>query len=207
MNDDQGPASPSMDFFISYTQADREWAEWLAWTLEDAGYSVVVDYRDFRAGADFILEMQKAAAGTRRTIAVLSEAYLAARYTQREWAAALGRDPRADERTLIPVRVAECRLEGMLATMIYVDLVGLSPADARTALLDGLKDGPATTPSANSDDGKDVKVSISRLPVTGDCFVARDDELRGLDQAWDDDRVHVITLVAAGSPDGRADNA
>jgi hypothetical protein len=28
------------DFFISYNQADRTWAEWIAWQLEHAGYSV-----------------------------------------------------------------------------------------------------------------------------------------------------------------------
>jgi hypothetical protein len=26
------------EFFISYTQADRPWAEWIAWILEQAGY-------------------------------------------------------------------------------------------------------------------------------------------------------------------------
>ena len=26
------------DFLVSYTQADRAWAEWLAWELEAAGY-------------------------------------------------------------------------------------------------------------------------------------------------------------------------
>jgi hypothetical protein len=25
------------DFFISYTKADKSWAEWIAWTLEAAG--------------------------------------------------------------------------------------------------------------------------------------------------------------------------
>ena len=28
------------DFFISYNGADEHWAEWLAWTLEDAGYLI-----------------------------------------------------------------------------------------------------------------------------------------------------------------------
>jgi TIR domain len=30
------------DFFVSYTQADRAWAEWLAWELEAAGYTTVL---------------------------------------------------------------------------------------------------------------------------------------------------------------------
>jgi hypothetical protein len=30
------------DFFISYTGVDRAWAEWIAWQLEAAGYTVVL---------------------------------------------------------------------------------------------------------------------------------------------------------------------
>ena len=33
-----GPA----DFLVSYTSADRGWAEWIAWQLEAEGYQVVV---------------------------------------------------------------------------------------------------------------------------------------------------------------------
>jgi hypothetical protein len=28
---------PVKDFFISYTSADGSWADWIAWTLQDAG--------------------------------------------------------------------------------------------------------------------------------------------------------------------------
>ncbi len=30
------------DFFISYNKADREWAEWIAWQLEEEGYTTVI---------------------------------------------------------------------------------------------------------------------------------------------------------------------
>jgi hypothetical protein len=45
------------DFFISYAKADQPWAEWIAWKLEDAGYSTVIQAWDFRPGANFVLEM------------------------------------------------------------------------------------------------------------------------------------------------------
>ena len=32
----------SKDFFVSYSGADRAWAEWIAWVLEEAGYTVVL---------------------------------------------------------------------------------------------------------------------------------------------------------------------
>jgi hypothetical protein len=29
------------DFFISYTRPDLDWAEWIAWQLEEAKYIVI----------------------------------------------------------------------------------------------------------------------------------------------------------------------
>ncbi len=123
------------DFFISYNSEDRLWAEWIAWILEEAGYSVFIQSWDFRPGADFVREMHKAADQTEKTIAVLSENYLRAEFTQSEWAAAFAKDPTGDAQKLVPVRVGECKPTGMHRTRVYVDLVGLSESDARTALL------------------------------------------------------------------------
>src|SRR5688572_8129919 len=107
------------DFFISFNTADRRWAEWIAWVLEEAGYTVVFQPWDFRPGQDFILNMHKAMAETRRTIAVLSENYLGSRYTPSEWSAALARELKGEPRTLIPIRVGECQPEGLLQNRTY----------------------------------------------------------------------------------------
>jgi hypothetical protein len=42
------------------------------------------------------------------------------------------------------------------------------------------------------------RVSISRLPVTGENLFGRDERLRQLDEAWDDRETHVLSLVAWG---------
>ncbi|MCH8296131.1 TIR domain-containing protein [Candidatus Poribacteria bacterium] len=123
------------DFFISYNRADKEWAEWIAWVLEEDGYTVVIQAWDFRPGGNFVLDMQRAAAETEKTIAVLSDNYLDAEYTQPEWAAAFARDPQGKERTLIPYRVKECIPMGLLKPIGYVDLVNLSELPARKAVL------------------------------------------------------------------------
>jgi predicted component of type VI protein secretion system len=126
------------DFFISYNWADKQWAEWIAWTLEEAGYSVVIQAWDFRPGGNFVLDMQRAAAETQKTIAVLSESYLDSAFTQPEWAAAFANDPQSLERKLIPIRVENCKPTGMLRPIVYVDLVGLSEAEAKLAVLNML---------------------------------------------------------------------
>ena len=42
------------DFFISYTQEDRSWAEWIGWVLEEEGYAVTLQAWDFRPGGNFV---------------------------------------------------------------------------------------------------------------------------------------------------------
>lgn len=129
------------DFFISYNGADRAWAEWIAWQLETSGWSVIVQAWDFRPGGNFALDMNRALLDTQRTIAVLSPSFLASDFTAPEWAATFARDPTGAARRLVPVRVRECRPTGLLATIVYIDLVGVSTRDeARTRLLDGLKE-------------------------------------------------------------------
>src|SRR5689334_8122882 len=39
-----------IDFFVSHAGADRAWAEWVAWQLTDAGYTVELDVWDWAAG-------------------------------------------------------------------------------------------------------------------------------------------------------------
>jgi hypothetical protein len=50
------------DFFISYTSADRQWAEWIAWQLTQNGYEVVIQAWDFRPGTNFVEQMNRALA-------------------------------------------------------------------------------------------------------------------------------------------------
>lgn len=125
------------DFFISYNKADRNWAEWIAWQLEDATYTVIIQAWDFRPGDNFVLDMQRAAEA-KRTIIVLSPDYLAAEFTQPEWAAAFAQDPTGRHGILLPIRVRVCDIPSLLRPVVYIDLVGLDEGSAKEALLAGI---------------------------------------------------------------------
>ena len=127
-------ASGKRDFFVSFTQADRAWAAWIAWVLEEKGYSAWFQDWDFKG--NFVLEMDKAHTQSRRTLAVLSPDYLASRFTASEWAARFAQDATSEHDLLISVRVRPCELEGLLAQIVYVDLVGCDEAAAKKRLLD-----------------------------------------------------------------------
>jgi hypothetical protein len=150
MNHKQHPEGEKMkDFFISYNGKDKAWAEWIAWQLEEAGYTTIIQAWDFRPGGNFVIDMQQATVGAKRTIAVLSENYLKALYTQPEWAAAFKQDPTGEAKTLLPVRVEECKAEGILAPLVRINLVGKGEDEARQLLLEGVRVGrakPTTAP-------------------------------------------------------------
>ena len=56
-----GTSDDRRDFFISYNRADKAWAEWIAWQLEAAGYTLFIQAWDFRPGHNFVLGMDRAA--------------------------------------------------------------------------------------------------------------------------------------------------
>jgi hypothetical protein len=91
------------DFFISYTSADRAWAEWIGYVLEEKGFTVTIQAWDFRPGSNFVVEMQKAATEAERTIMVLSPDYLKSQFGSAEWAAAFAEDPEGLARKLLPI--------------------------------------------------------------------------------------------------------
>jgi hypothetical protein len=164
------------DFFVSYTSADKTWAEWIAWQLEAAGYSVVIQAWDFRPGENFVVEMQTAAAEAERTLLVLSDDYLKSSFGRSEWAAAFAQDPTGSARRVVPVRVKPCEPDGLLRAIIFVDLVGLSSEDARTRLLEGVdhdRAKPATEPVFPGGDGPPA--------FPGDATIAPIATLAGLD--------------------------
>lgn len=132
-------ADEPKDFFISYTSADRAWAEWIAYQLEHEGYTTIIQAWDFRPGEDFILAMHEASRRSKSTVLVLSPEYLQSEFGIKEWAAALRTDPLGKQRKVIPVRVRPCDVEGLLGSIVYIDLVGHSPIEAETVLLNGVK--------------------------------------------------------------------
>jgi hypothetical protein len=129
------------DFFISFTRTDRGWAEWIAWELEAARYSVVFQDWDFGAGSDFVVHMQRATLDTSRTIAVMSPHYFAAQFTWPEWSTAFAQDPVGQKQKLVPVRVADFKPPGMFTARVYVDLFGVTEVVARKRILEAIKTG------------------------------------------------------------------
>lgn len=122
------------DFFVSYTQADRAWAEWIAWQLEEDKHRVLIQDWDFVPGSHWVQDMQEGVQQASHTIAVLSVDYLSSVYASAEWQAAWARDPSGKSRKLLTVRVSDCERPGLLDQVVSVDLFGIDEHAARHQL-------------------------------------------------------------------------
>jgi hypothetical protein len=127
-------AGAGWDFFVSYTQVDRAWAEWIAWLLEEDGHRVLVQAWDFVPGSNWVQGMQAGTRDATRTMALLSPDYLASVYGSAEWQAAWAADPGGEGRKLLTVRVRECAREGLLAGVVGIDVFGVAEQTVRERL-------------------------------------------------------------------------
>ncbi|MCM3923327.1 toll/interleukin-1 receptor domain-containing protein [Frankia sp. AiPs1] len=142
------PVDEGADFYISYVEADRAWAEWAAWQVEDAGHRVRIREWDFTVGSHIVGETQRALVAA-RTIAVVSTDYIRSAAVSAEWQAMLATDPSGEQRRLLVVRVEDCELPGLLKQVSCLDLFGLHAAPARDRLLTavrGRRRKPAVSP-------------------------------------------------------------
>jgi len=173
------------DFFVSYTNADREWAEWIAFVLEEAGFSTIIQAWDFRPGSNFVLEMHRAAESASRTIMVLSPDYLNSKMAASEWASAFALDPQGLERRLVPVMVRSCEPKGLLPTIVQIRVVNLDEDTARTVLLAGVEKARAKPSARPSFPGSMGNVQQKTFPGRSEPS-ARPGAIPKLRRPWSD---------------------
>lgn len=130
--------TPLKDFFISYTNPDESWAEWVAWELDSVGYSVFMQRWSIKPGSNFVAEMDGATQNCKRVIVILSAASQNSPFVKSEWSAYFARDPVGANRLVVPIRVEDFSPSGLLAQVVYIDFARTTEEEARTRLLAGI---------------------------------------------------------------------
>jgi tetratricopeptide (TPR) repeat protein len=180
------------NIFLSYAPADVRWAEWAAWALENAGYSVLLREWNVVAGTNWVAHVDNGLARSRRTVLLLSRHYLAETRAMAEWRAVWAADPSDAGRKLLVARLANVEPPGLLASARSVDLFDLDERQTREALLTAVSHALSERPEPAAGSPPIVRTIPGRVAFPGTWpevwnipprvvdFIGRDDLLNDL---------------------------
>ena len=120
------------DFFVSYTQVDRAWAEWIAWVLRKTATGCWCRRGILCRGPTGSRDAGRDPGRGPHYRGAVRE-YLESVYGGAEWQAAWAVDPEGTGRKLL-TSGWECDRPGLLAGVVGVDLFGLAEAAAKARL-------------------------------------------------------------------------
>ncbi len=113
------------DVFVSY----RHKAPSMGWVrdilvprLEADGFSIIIDYRDFRLGATLINEMNRAVNNSRYTLAILTPPYLRSGFTELESIMAEHTSLQQRQGRLITIMREKCKPRLSMQTRLWLDM-------------------------------------------------------------------------------------
>jgi hypothetical protein len=110
------------DVFISYSHNDGEWVRgWLLPRLEEAGVRVFIDFRDFEAGLPILINMENGIECSRKTLIVLTPAWIRSEWATFESLLVQTEDPAGRRSRFIPLLLKETQLPPRLAILTYAD--------------------------------------------------------------------------------------
>lgn len=122
------------DYFISYTESDRAHAVELKRILESRGCTTILQDADSLPGNDFVQWINASLDNSHHTLALVSRAYLASRWCQREWSTTLA----MEDRTLFVVRLEDVVVPPLLRPVTRIDLHDCTTPAARAQRLAAL---------------------------------------------------------------------
>lgn len=111
------------DFFLSRAGGDAATATLIAEILRGRGFTVVI--QDDFGSAHILIRMEEAARRSKRTISLLSSAYVQSEYCRIEWMDRVYGDLSNTEDRLILFRIEPCAVEGFLRFYARTDLTGV----------------------------------------------------------------------------------
>jgi tetratricopeptide (TPR) repeat protein len=189
------------DVFVSYSSANKEWVrKTFVPILEKAGLKVCDYYRDFDVGAPIVMEMERAILESRKTIPVLSPAYLKSGWTEFESLMLQTLDAANRERKLLPVILETCELPLRIS---YLNCINFANPDDIEIEWQRLSRSLGVTLSSSLLETKSSAVSRDAwhlahpYPMPPN-FTGRAAELKMLDDWLADDKDRLFILRALG---------
>jgi hypothetical protein len=110
------------DIFIGYSHHDKDRVlGWLLAQLEAAGLRVCIDFRDFEPGLPSLVNMENAVERSRKTLIVLTPAWVESEWTTFESLLIQTDDPAGRRARMIPLLLKPCKPPKRIAMLTYLD--------------------------------------------------------------------------------------
>jgi hypothetical protein len=141
--------SKDRDFFISYNTEDEAFAREVNDLVEDAGFTTVVQFRDFK-NSNFISEMNKGLARSKRIISVLTENYVKSDACEAEWNYFFNKDRKSSSRLIVHLLFEDSDLLPLQQQIVYTNLIGKKRTDRRALIIEAINHEPKTYSQAEA---------------------------------------------------------
>ncbi len=200
--------------FISYSHTDKAWKNRLLSglaALEQAGRIVAWDDRQIDGGAQWYDRLQKELAKAAVAVCLISPAYLTSAFVTNEEVPYLLQQRAETGMIILPVLIRDCPWQAF----DWINPSQVTPGERKAIAedFDGQEDGqlarvgrqileivddpsfgppPPSPPAWQPPD----KLDLDRMPQTGADLFGRQRMLAWLDEVWESDRTHVVSLVA-----------
>ena len=199
--------------FVSYSHKDEKWKDALLPQLQNLdrlGILSVWDDRQIKAGVEWYKRIHETLQKTKVAVCLISPDFLASSFCMDEEIAYLLQARNRGDLEIFPILIRHCiwdehpwlkRLQMLPRDAQPLDAPEGSNADREFAELarqvrDFLSSGKGWEPP-KVDDPK-VDVDIDRLPQTGELLFGRREELKFLDDTWNDNTLNVAVFKASG---------
>jgi tetratricopeptide (TPR) repeat protein len=202
--------------FISYSHKDEPWKDRLSphlKMLQQAGHLEVWEDRQIDYGAEWYDRIKQVMERAAVSICLISADYLASDFCVKEEIPYLLERRKSEGMLLVPVLLRPCAWKAISwltpiqmiprdnqsVAVDFCETYDVVFAELAESIFDYLQTAnvePFTPPPPRW--APPEKVDIGRLPVTGAELFGRQREMELLDEAWQSDRTHIVSLVAWG---------
>jgi hypothetical protein len=153
-----GAVGERFDFFLSRRGSVAAVAQEVSDVLTAEGYKVIVQDYDILLGASFVEAMHEAVKNARDLIILFTGDYEASPYTRKEFTsfeAERLRDER--DRHIVVLRCDDAPLRGLLADVVYQDLVGVAEPHERKRRILAAAERRSSAERPQKKKGQDVR--------------------------------------------------
>lgn len=193
--------SNKIDFFISHSYVDKQWAEWITEILEQNGYSTFCCKQDLNVEENFLSLLQEYIDNSDILIAIFSPSYFSSALCQAEVTAMLNKG----KNNIISVKISKTQPIKDLSNIMYVDLYNVNEFEAKDRLLKAVESKKTFSRAKDIEKSRAIKTRYpGSLPKNNLCFSNKEITLGGYEkvnairEAFDKNNTVSSTLALSG---------